>query len=607
MSLLSKFSLFSRPTPQAAPAPEIRSTLAMAALGDGANPVIQAIYPPMDPGFPAVEPEQIIIGASAKIKRLAEIAGGTASEFDRLYLTPLRNLAHQIHLLPATPYSHYSSPAGLFNMCLDIALMARQAAEGKIFVPEASIEVRHRTEGAWRYSSFVAGLLSQLHIPVGSMTVTSPKGEQWPRYASSIYEWLQAKKLSTYHVVWHEKAKVTGAEGALLLAKVIPVDVMDWLASTDSQIIRDVNIAVTREMTSSESILGAILKGVVSRVKEVDALQQPSRFGRLTIGTQFEPHLLNAMRELLENGTWRCNEPAGHILWGSDGLYVPWPSGLKDVLSIFDQRSLSAMPRSSVTLAELLGQSGVIISKDAGIWVHDIVVKDKSGTSITVPAMRFKEPLLLVGHLPFKPITQPYGKLLVEAQLEQLSLAGANHQTLPVLSAARDLGQTKPPTTPSPQPHNSPLSVAVAGKEDALTNSPPLSLPAVLAHVEDVPPGSRLSQDVLSRLRIKSTDTAAVALGMALEQALQYRTDRVRRIEWGVAICCNWLTDVAGCSPADLAPPLDRAGVIAKNPDGKSVAMVSKVLFSDSLEPRQAIVIKLDFAVRVGMPIDAKV
>lgn len=620
MFLLSKFSIFNRTTVAAPALLEVRSTFSMATLGSDVSPIIQTIYPPLDPGLPAVEPEQIIIGAKAKIKRLAEIAGGTATEFERLYMLPLRNLAAQIHLLPATPHAHYSAPAGLFNMCLDVALMSRQSAEGKIFVPEATIEVRHRTEGAWKYSAFIAGLLSQLHVPVGTMTVTSPSGDQWPRFASSLYEWLQAKNLSAYHVIWHDKARVTGAEGASLLAKVVPPDVMDWLATTDSQIIRDLNIAVTREMSSSESILGAILKSVVTRVKEVDALHQPSRFGRLCIGTQFEPHLLNAMRELIEQQRWRCNEPGGKIFWGSDGLFVLWPTGIQDVLDVFDRRFLGAMPRSSVTLAELLGHSGVIISKDMGVWVHDIVVKDKSGAAVTVPALRFKEPLLLIGHLPLKASIQPFGKMLYEAQLEQLTLASANLLASPPINMpkASAVLTTQAALSPSDQqslvqvqelrPDVLKPSIPSAAKTQQLSNpASHLNAPAILVHIDDVQPGSRLSQDVLSRLKIKDTDPSAVALGMALEQSLQYRTDRVRKIEWGVAICTTWLGEVAGCSAPEFLEPLDRAGVIAKNPDGKSIAKVAQVVFSDSAQPRMAIVIKTEFAVRVGMPIDAKV
>lgn len=620
MSTFASLFKFGKKSPTKATAAPVRATLAMATLGSNAAPNYQCIYPPLDPGLPAVDPQDIIHGASQKIKRLAEIAGGTSAEFERLYLAPLRNLAAHIHLLPATPHAHYSGPAGLFNMCLDIALLSRQSAEGKIFVPEATIEVRHRTEGAWRYSAFIAGLLSQLHVPVGSMTVTSATGSPWPRYGMSIHDWLCANSFSSYHVVWHEKAKVTGAEGASLLGKIVPQDVMDWMASTDSQIIRDVNIAVTREMSASESILGAILKSVVSRVKEVDSLHQPSRFGRLCIGTQFEPHLLNAMRELLETGAWRSNEPAGPVFWGSDGLYVAWPAGASDVLKIFAARGLSAMPHSSVTLAELLGRSGLIISKEDGVWVHDIVVKNRHGDSATLSAMRFKDPLVLIGHLPLKALTQPYGKLLVDAQVEQLANAAINLAPSPVLSSAKSLGASLAAPVSSPE-KNAKAEPAAAPLQDP---DLPAALPApknnlaqdqqgerntssaVLAHVEDVSPGDRLPKDILTRLRLKSTDNAATALGMALEQALQYRTDRVKCLDWGVAICCNWLTDVAGFSVPDLASPLDRAGVIAKNPDSRSVALVSKVIFSDSTEPRNSLVLKLEFAGRVGMPVDAK-
>lgn len=615
--LQTLFSFGQSRRPLAKAAPEARATLSVAALWRSAPPSLVTIYPPRDPGLPISTTEEILAGAGEKIRRLAEVAGGSASDFEWRYIQPLRNLAHQIQLLPASPHAHYSGPGGLFNMCLDIGLMARQAAEGKIFVPEATIEVRHHSEGAWRYSAFLAGLLCQLHVPVGSMTVGATTGDQWPRFSVPLTDWLVGKGLDRYYVTWHEKARVTGAEGALLLAKVVPADVMDWLATTDSQTIRDINIACTREMSASESILGAIIKSISARVREVDVAQHPARFGRLTCGTQFEPHFLNALRELIESGAWTVNQSGSKVFWGSDGLYVAWPLGLSDVIAIFDKRQLHGMPRSSVTLAELLGLSGVVIGKDAGVWVHDIVATAKNGGSTTCSAMRFKDPAVLLGHLQLTPLTQPYGKVLVDAQAEQLVLASAPRTEVPVkVTAASNLpaqtlvvdpdGIDRPAAFHS-QATTVPVDIAkvVKSSSQMLVKIPDKSV-AVIEHVEETMPGARLPAEILTRLKIKATDGPAIALGLALEESLAYRGDRVRTLEWGVAICCKWLTEVVDCGVPEFVTPLDKNGVITRSPDAKTLSLVSMVVFADSPKPRFAVVLKRDFAAKVGMPIDFK-
>lgn len=605
--------IFRKAAPPATPVVEQRATLANSARWQVSKAELVAIYPPVDPGLPVVEAEQLLHGAERKLKRLVEIAGGTSGEFERLYLTPIRLLASHIHLLPASSSTHYSGPGGLFNMSLDIAIMARQAAEGKIFVPESSIEERHRTIGAWRYSAFLAGLLSQLHLPVGQMTVTDAGGTQWPKYGVPLLTWLTERGADRYFVIWHEKARVTGAEGASILSAIVPAEIMNWLSQTDPQIIRDLNVAATREMLSSDSILGAVLKGVIGRVKEVEALQHASRFGRLTVGSQFEVHFLNAMRELVESGLWKTNDPAGCLFWGSDGLYVAWPRGLKDVTKVFGERKLQGMPHSSVTLAEMLGQSGVIIGKDTGVWVHDIVVgEDRS----VVSAMRFKEPAVLLGHLSVEPITSPFGKAMAEAQAEQLALAAT--RATETASAPRQV----PPTA-----EQQPGAVLVGGPQPR-TVAPPKAEKVVVPDPESAPstaaasqpagaaiadaefephPGKRVPPDWLAKLRVKDTDDTANALGLIIEQSLAYRGDRVKVLDWGVAVCVNWLNNTAGYDLADLLNPLERVGVIARNPNEKGVALVSKVVFSDSPTPRLAFAVKLDFAAKVGMATDAKV
>ena len=498
-------------------------------------------------------------------------------------------------------------------MSLDIAIMARQAAEGKIFVPESSIEERHRTIGAWRYSAFLAGLLSQLHLPVGQMTVTDAGGTQWPKYGAPLLAWLKDRGADRYFVIWHEKARVTGAEGASILSAIVPAEIMNWLSQTDPQIIRDLNVAATREMLSSDSILGTVLKGVIGRVKEVEALQHASRFGRLTVGTQFEVHFLNAMRELIEAGQWKLNDPSGCLFWGSDGLYVAWPRGLKDVTAVFGERQLQGMPHSSVTLAELLGQSGVIIGKDTGVWVHDIVVgADKA----VVSAMRFKEPAVLLGHLSVEPITSPYGKAMAEAQAEQLALAANRATESAPAPRPAPLPAEEPPGSallggPSSPAVNSPKSekALVAAPESAASKSPVVSSAVSAQGGSEVEPnpGKRIPQDWLARLKVKDTDDTANALGMIIEQSLAYRGDRVKVLDWGVAVCVNWLSNTAGYDLADVLNPLERVGVIARNPHEKGVALVSKVAFSDSPTPRLAFAVKLDFAAKLGMATDAKV
>lgn len=614
----------------AAPVVEQRATLANSARWQASKACLEAIYPPLDPGLPVVDAEQLLHGAESKLKRLVEIAGGTESEFERLYMTPIRLLANHVHLLPATSSSHYSGPGGLFNMSLDIALMARQAAEGKIFVPESSIEERHRTIGAWRYSAFLAGLLSQLHLPVGQMTVTVADGTQWPKYGVPLLAWLKDRSVDRYFVIWHEKARVTGAEGASILSAIVPAEIMNWLSQTDPQIIRDLNVAATREMLASDSILGKVLNGVIGRVKEVEALQHPARFGRLTIGTQFEVHLLNAFRELIEGGAWKANDASGCLFWGSDGLYVAWPRALKDVTTIFTARQLKGMPHSSVTLAEMLGQSGVIIGKDTGVWVHDIVV---GAEKTVVSAMRFKEPTVLLGHLVLQPLAVPFGKAMVEAQAEQLTLAAARAaegpnqagwSKTPLQDAARAADSPPTPGLTAAELTAAPETIATlpaqaasvhagfaatkAGAAQKVPATPAPGPPAdAVAGDPYSPPGKRVPPDWLGRLKMKDSDDTANALGMIIEQSLAYRGDRVKVFDWGVAVCVNWMTNTAGYDLADILSPLERAGVIARNPQEKGVALVSKVAFSDSQTPRLAFAVKLDFAAKLGMAIDAKV
>ena len=142
-------------------------------------------YPPVDRGLPAIAVAEVIAPHAEWMKRLRYAYGAEAATFERDIGGVVERYAHYVHLLPATPDSHFRHAGGLFRMGLEIGFYALQATDGAIFSGRQTITQRSALEPRWRYATFLAGLCSELYR-MSHVTVTNDRGEEWPAYLQPL-------------------------------------------------------------------------------------------------------------------------------------------------------------------------------------------------------------------------------------------------------------------------------------------------------------------------------------------------------------------------------------------------------------------------------------
>ena len=584
---------------------------------------IQAFYPPRDIGLPTdVDPDDIVSVQKDTLARLRELTVADRLIFEASYLTPLRTLARLVHLLPASASDHYSAPAGLFKMCLDLAYYSLQSADGKIFTPHESVEQRHKNEPRWRYATFLAALSCQIHRSLTMLTVTNDRGDEWPRFSIALTDWFAQTGAKRYYVNWHSATNISGGEGAAVLNQVAPKERLDWLAQGDIQIIRDMHQVAMGASHQADSIMARVITGITRKVMEVDESIRRTRYGRLTVGTHVEPYILDAMREAIESGQWRVNQVGSPVWFGSDGLFIEWPMAHADVLAYFARNNLAGMPRSSVSIAEFLGKAGLIIQAETGLWVRDMLVPAQKGgpRDKAVTGLRFVNAMVIFGHLSVENASWPFGAELVTAEMMSGSALAATVQAKPAAVVSGGLpaapiqatAASSPPPMPALPVAAAPVSSPVSGSskikaERAVGQKEPIAPSASVPPTVDATGEIAYSELVKPEVRrwLKSSDVAET-VGHLIYLHGKHRGEIVKSMPYGVALCVNWITDQSPTDISQFVKVFEANRWLGRPTGTKNEAMkLHDVQFDDAV--KRAIVLSLQGAATLGFSVSGGV
>lgn len=568
----------------------------------------EVVYPPVDQGLPALNPQLIVQAAHQKIGRLGELTVSDRDIFEAAYFAPIRRLAELVHLLPATSSDLYAAPAGLFNLCLDVAFYSLQSADGKIFTPDGTVEQRHKNEPRWRYATFLAGLSCQVFRSLTHITVVNDQGAEWPRFSQGLSQWLQSTGSQRYYINWHEAVADKGAEGAAVLAAIAPKERLDWLAQGDVQIVRDMHQVALGTAHQAQSIMAKVVKGIIERIEQADQASRRCRYGRLTVGTHIEPLILDAFRFLVESGQWKINTAGSPVWHGSDDLWVEWPAGNETVQEHFRASGLMGMPRSALTIAEILGKAGAVITTGESEFIQAMAVPAGTANRQT-SGMRFARPEAVLGLNQSEPVARPFGASMVSALQNATAAAG-------VLEHAFTSPLSTPGAAVAPQ-------AAVASPAIGSAVLPPSAQPPVKPQAGASSRSARqTAASTQAQIELPDEEGGEVSFASLIPQATQYwvkgdmaevlgqmvhlqrqnRGEVAKTSIHGVALSTDWIAENSAVEVAKLAQLFSRRGWMG-SPNGKAsaAAHLHDVQFDDRV--KKALFLNKEGAIQLGFAV----
>lgn len=342
-------SLVTLPAPPKKKAP-LKGLMALKAIPD--DPSIPA-YPPHPKGLPAVDPRKALrkhFDALAAYQRMTDLS---PEEFDELLLPTIERFAGIAHLLPASQSHHHRGAGGLLQHSLEVARYAVQFTRSVVFVPFGTPLERRTMEPRWRMVTGLAGLLHDGGKPFSDVRVVDKDGRvTWEPFQETLPEWAQRHQIENYFVRWQDRRhKHHHTYNNAVANLVIQPNLVAWLRQGGEELWVTLNQVLSHQIPDHR-----IAKMVMDADRgsvEIDLKRNPS-LETQSYAIPVERHLLGAMNRLLEDGTWKVNEPGARVWVDSEHAYIVWKAAVQDIHDHLLESYVPGMPRGSEVLADIL-------------------------------------------------------------------------------------------------------------------------------------------------------------------------------------------------------------------------------------------------------------
>jgi conjugal transfer pilus assembly protein TraI len=207
-----------------------------------------------------------------------------------------------------------------------------------------------------------------------------------------LTEWLIKTGSDRYFIKWKSvdiDQDRLAANTTFLINRIIHPEAVQYMRDGSNKIVSGVMGVITRSIPNSEnSTLKNIVYEIRKRVVERDAAIQPDHYGRMTVGSHLDPYILDAMRQLVDDKTWKINQPKSRIWFAKDGLYIVWSSAAEELFATMNANKTPGMPKRKDTLLDLMASAGIIDSENES---HLFLISPPD-TTISMLAIRIINP-----------------------------------------------------------------------------------------------------------------------------------------------------------------------------------------------------------------------
>lgn len=430
-------------------------------------------YPPFDRGLPSIPVDRVLDTQRALFDRIRNS--------DLPYVEEaVRNLANYVHLLPATTNDVFSGAGGLLRLCLETGFHSYVASQGNIFTSRAPAEKRRDLEPKWQLAAFLSGLCCELGRAINTSVVTNDRGEQWLPF-EPLTVWLERTDSRRYFLRPPQSPPSQQTDPAhlsgIIINSIIPASALQHITTEDRSILMEMLGAISRiSDTFHSSHFARTIRHIRDQVIARDAKSNPRTFGTPLVGVHVEPYLINSMRHLIKNGTWKRNEKLARVHLAKDGCFLFWTTGVPEILELLRQEGAVGIPSDPRTLGELLLTSNVFEGngKPGGtdadgrsvLWWY---IKPP-GASTSYEVVKLKNP----------------GIILEEEVIASTAIYPVNIVVPPPAP--------QPGTAPAAQPAPAPAAASLAPYAGGSLPAPP-SLPTAPANSPVAPPPPSASQE----------------------------------------------------------------------------------------------------------------
>ena len=400
-------------------------------------------YPPFMKGLPATDPAKLIETQSELVDQIRDAAFATPEVFEQFYLESLRRFACYAHLLPASQTHHHRGAGGLLRHTAEVALWSLQSGSRVLLPGEQAPRRRRELEPRWHLAIFLAALCHDVGKPVTDLVVTSRDGGRiWNPYAEDLYAWANRHGVDRYFLQWREnRGKKHTVVSPLIAERIIGQNVITWISEGGDELVLWMLETINGHPSAENPIHDLVIRSDQASV-ERDLRSLGVAFADYEIGLPVERFLVDIMRRLVRDGTWRINDP-GSRLWHMDGhLYLIWPIAGEEIAAVINQEKIPGMPRTPNSILDMLVDRKLANIREDQVegnrcWVIAPAVLAERIPNIRLTAIRLRDTAMVIDPAP----PSVPGKVLdLEERVKEQ----------PIIPAQESPTETETTTSPSP-------------------------------------------------------------------------------------------------------------------------------------------------------------
>lgn len=360
------------------------------------NSIKDAAWPPERHPVKALPVQKLFAANARLIRNLCYASELSEKEYEAYLLPTIANLAHFVHLLPASQNNHHTGYGGLFTHSLDVAYYAASRASMRVFDISATPEQTYFNAKRWTLVCILAGLLHDVGKPYTDMNVTLVEnGKSWDK-SMPLLDWLRKNKAKEYYVTFLDTENDTHKHNYHVQASlthwrsVVPQKTLEFLSGTGigNRLEHALTQAILYGANEGGGEVGKILHMSDAASCEADILQQ----AKIHPGYQNIDHpqaspILRALKLLIAQDDWIVNKGVESRVFNTkQGCFVVWNKEI--ALAVFNKcASMNAkgIPSDPEVMADILvsAKAAVPNVKDghvfSNLWnVTPITTKDKA-------------------------------------------------------------------------------------------------------------------------------------------------------------------------------------------------------------------------------------
>ncbi|MCP6697693.1 MobH family relaxase [Pseudomonas donghuensis] len=324
---------------------------------------------PTPVGFLLPLPSESLLCADHRKKLLERIWQYTAlseSQFDELYLDPIRRYASYVQQLPASESHHHAYPGGMLDHGLELVACSLKLRQSYLLPSGAAPEDQAAQADAWSAAIAYGALLHDIGKIAVDLQVEYQNGEVWHPWHGPLNQHYRFRYVAGRDYQLH------GAATGLLYTQILAPRLLDWLSHYPvlwSHLLFLLANHYEHAGTLGELVLQADRVSTAQNIgaNPTKALQTPKH--------SLQHHLLMGLRHLIKNEL-KLNQPGAAGWLTKDHLWLVSKTSTDKLRAYLLAQAVDGIPSSNIALFDELQSHGLVDTTPEGKAVWSATVAD---------------------------------------------------------------------------------------------------------------------------------------------------------------------------------------------------------------------------------------